>query len=512
MDNYIVIPRYQFTSFYKYGSIIVRSLDLVSAELDESSLIDELQKKLINLPYFEYEDEYIILKICVENFGKEEILLLIDNVLEFIALNIQAKQSIESKIDPRIQIVTTHWAEEVLKKVEENYSRAFVEKGINALWKIAGFNENWRDEPFYSDELFNNLVVGIAERSFVKSRDKVQNSLITQAIVYDRTEFFPDGPDGYLFDICEILCNHLESGFQFKQTELYQWLLDKYQPEQANCWRTYSKDTSFEKLTNFKQSLSSKLPSDKIRWENSIAWYLSQKNNFQKKGQFDAIKFKFELNDGLKDFLIERKAAVLMLGAFFGYKYLYDALYDVLELPFFKKKPKFENPQPQKEVTPFKPITVTQKPGKKAAKPKFTITKGKDKNSNIIDANKGEQELTFNFENSNHIKVEVIESFDKSEPVFEVVKVLPVEEDKIYLGLSEEKKAVILGFILEFPTLKNYSKWIIACYEQCVLEGDESKELFIKKLNHEHFNKPKKFGKKEIDTAVKLFVKRNWIK
>ena len=399
MNKYTIIPRFQFTSLYKFGEMFVESTNMISVDLQENVLISKLTDILVKLPYFEYDEEYIILEITTENSESAQIKVLIQQVVEIIALSHQAKISIESKVDRRINIEVTSWSKAILKNIEDYYQRKIVEKGIDALWRISGFEGEWRNENSLPANVLDDLILGIKERASFKSKDKQQKNILVQAIVYDRTEFFPSGNDGYLFDIFEILCNYLKVNYQFKHTELYPWLLEKHIYGKANCWQVYTGDISNIKLKNIKSKLVENYPSA-IKWENALAWFLAQKEAIRKKGQFDPIQFPIDLKNGLKEYEAERKMAVILLGAFFGYKYLYDALYDEIPLKFFKKpiseikketglskypqkgKDQFEESLPDDAILGRKGENgQSPKDEKLSGNPKDKLTKGKQKTS-----------------------------------------------------------------------------------------------------------------------------------
>jgi len=516
MKKYIVIPRFQFNSFYKSGYLFVKGTDIVHDNSSDSRLVEDLVGIFKKLPYFEYDDEYLILAVEMEAPENEDTTLSITQVKEIMALSHEALISIESKFDTRIHIITSKWATEVLARMERHYTRLSVENGISALWKISDFIESWKDEFFMSEALLYEIIEGVVERGQTKSLDKMQPGIISQAIVYDRIETFPEGRDGYLFDIFEILCNNLQLGFQFKHTELYSWLLEKHISGQSNCWTTYAQDNSFEKLINIKQTLRSKFPDVKLRWENAIAWFLSQKVVFQKREQFDIKQFRNELNLNLKDFLPERKLAVILLGAFLGYKNLYDSLYDVLDLGFFKKKETITEekaPHPNRKAEePEHTTETTEEPTTKAktTKPKGTKRASKAKGKKESASHAMTLDFDITKEKTATTIIENIESSQNKEIELEIIRNSESEISTSPTALSENKKGEINGIILkELPSLKEFRKWILECYVEYYSAEEKTKEYFSSMLIRP--SKPAGFGKKETDQVVRFFEKKKLI-
>jgi len=528
MDKYIILPRFQFTSLYKYGEIYVDSENIVSADIPEIVLVSKLTDIFKKLPYFEYDDEYIILGTTTGNSGTNLIKVLIEQVNEIIALSHQAKISIESKVDSRINIEITNWSKAILKNIEDYYQRKIMEKGIDALWKISGFEGEWRNEKFLPSDILNDLILGIRERGSFKSKDKNQKNILIQAVVYDRTEFFPDGYDGYLFDIFEILCNYLKTNYQFKNTDLYPWLLEKYKSGQTNCWFEYKNDSSNNNLKNIKTSLVANYPSS-IRWENALAWFLFQKENIQKKGQFNVQFFRTELERNKNEFINERMMAVILLGDFFGYKYFYDALYEDIKLKFFKESNSNIKTETQSKKNSSNGKSLHKQSvleGQSSAQKNEIEQKKKDEleiNNNQLNneitsikrqiytsktkgKSKKDKMPEISFFNENPIELQKKPKLD-NEISMEIIR--NVQEEIQTTGeLDPIIKAKIIDIVLSIlgpRTAPDISDWIILCFERWKALIDQNQEHFLEILLS--MGKPKSFSKIKAEKLIEAILK-----
>lgn len=519
------MPRFQFSSFYRFGNIIIGSESFIPASFTVDKLISSFVSKFKELPFFEYDDEYIVLLVNVENVISPSTELGINQIKKIIALSNQAKLSMENKIDNRIRIDVEEWGADVLEHVEDYFLKKEIEKGIEALWTICNLSGKWTELQFLSADVLDDLFLGIKERSKTKSREKQQPNLLVQALVYDRTEFFPKGHDGYLFDIFEVLCNNLEQGYQFNSTELFPWLMDKHIPGQANCWNLYKKDESNSKLQKIREVLKSKL-FENANMEYALAWFFSQKDEIRNSEAFDKYKFLSEFNKNYNEFANERKMAVILLGAFLGYKYFYDALYDSLSLPFFKDSYKQTissthqilssstieqaNDIPEDysalgetnlrdiESIDLKPVEFS----KTKRKPKQK--QGKDNKSQRIE-NVIQNELEFQV--TSIIEPEIPITENKDEIPLEIIRNNPDEAKENKL-LSEEIKAELRGKIRTIRGLKNNFEvvtWVIKCCELLKNSNNHTEKELIRLLLDK--DKPEGFGKVNAEKIAKEVIR-----
>ncbi|WP_372775242.1 hypothetical protein [Mangrovibacterium sp.] len=338
MNNiYTFLSRFQFNALYKSGEINIDLKNCIDADMPESVLIKKMADALLLLPFFEYDEEYLIIGAKINSNDTSFPRIEIPNIDEVLVLSNEAKLSLSTKLDNRIQLSYYPWCKQVLSEVQQLWQLKIQEKGVDALWKISGFQEDWKTLDFLPPNLTDDIFQGLKARESYKSKDKQFNNLIIQSIVYDRTEFFPEGYDGYLFDLFEIMCNHLQEGYQFKSTQLFPVLEELHYHKPGRCWEFFKLDRENKNLEAIKTKFR-ELTSDNLRWEYVFAWFLSQKEYIQKKGEFNLEHYRVELERTFDEYKNERKVAVIMLGAFFGYKYFYDALYDSVTLKFFKPK------------------------------------------------------------------------------------------------------------------------------------------------------------------------------
>lgn len=359
MRNYLApILRDQFNKFYRYGFTFIPA----SQALDFDGMItDEVKTKVIelfnNISPFEYDEDYLILHLDKsENESSSNIRFDIQNIISVYPLSKQAKISIESKIDQRIKLEQPIF-ENALSTIEANIHKKEIEKAIEALWLICNL-EGSNAELLQTIGL-ENIFQGIEFRkSGIKANKIKEGNYWSYLFAYDRFDYFPNSTLGFFYDAGQVFA-YSKKHPTFEGSGLHKFL------QNINL---ENPDIKFKEIISTLES------------EEAIKGYISQTTDNNIKQYFVAplyLMLKDELRNSeevsqtkliknlkhLLDFGDNFKVAVILLGAFFGYKKFYDNYYDKLDLRFYK--PVMKEPVPQKKVEVIKseqePIIETLK-------------------------------------------------------------------------------------------------------------------------------------------------------
>jgi hypothetical protein len=349
MINYLApILRDQFNKFYRYGYTYIPSSQVVGFD---GKVSDEVKTKVIELfntiSPFEYDEDYLILhldKSEIESSGN--IRVDIQNIISIYPLSKQAKISVENKIDQRIKLEQPIF-EIVLSTIEANIHKQEIEKAIDALWLICNL-EGSNTELLQSIGL-ENIYKGIEFRKSGTKASKIkEGSYWSYLLAYDRFDFFPNTTLGFFYDAGQVFA-YSKNHPTFEGSGLHNFLqkINSENPqirfgklietleteEQVKGYITQTRDN------NIKQYFVSPL-------------YLMLKEELRNSDEISQTKLLRNI-EHLRDFGDNFKAAVILLGAFFGYKKFYDNYYDKLDLRFYKSVMK--EPTPQLKVKVEKP-------------------------------------------------------------------------------------------------------------------------------------------------------------
>ena len=332
MINYLApIFRTQFNLYYRYGYTLIPTSQVIKFD---GNINDETRKKLVDLftliSPFEYDEEYVILHLEAEesdNLGN--ILFEIQNLVSVFPLSKQSKISIESKIDERIRLEQPIF-ESLLSEIENNIQKVEIRKAIDALWLIC--NLEGSKEELISEIGFENIFQGMEFRKLGIKASKIKDANYWSFLLaYDRFDYFPNSILGYFYDAGQVFAfskNHPT----FEGSGLYN-LLNTLNSTNPNI---KLKDTiaildSEVSVTGYTSQTTLK----EIKQYIVSPIFLMLKDELR--NSEDVSKSKLVIHsDYLLEFGNNFKAAVVLLGAFFGYKKFYDTYYDKLNLRFYK--------------------------------------------------------------------------------------------------------------------------------------------------------------------------------
>ncbi len=343
MTNYLApILRDQFNKFYRYGYTYIPASQIL---VFEGKITDEEKDKIIELfksiSPFEYDEDYLILHLDKsERDSASNIRFDIQNIVSVYPLSKQAKVSVENKIDQRIKLEQPIF-ENTLSIIEANIQRQEIERAIDALWLICNL-EGGYIELLQSIGL-KNIFQGIEFRKSGTKANKIKgNNYWTYLIAYDRFDFFPNSTLGFFYDAGQVFA-YSKNFPTFEGSGLHKFL------QKIN---SDNPDIKFKEVIALLESevqvksYISQTTDNKIKQYFVAPIYLMLKDELRNSDEISLTKL--IKNEDFLDFDENFKAAVILLGAFFGYKKFYDTYYDKLDLRFYKSFK--QESKPQKKV------------------------------------------------------------------------------------------------------------------------------------------------------------------
>jgi hypothetical protein len=322
------ILRYQFNLFYRFSYTYIPSEQLIEYD---GVINDDVKSKIIdlfsNLTPFEYDEEYVILKL--EKPSKENSLFNIQDLIELYPLSEQAKNSIESKIDVRIKLCKPIF-EDILEVIESNIQQQEILKAIDALWKICDFKELNTD---YIERIgFGNIMRGLYfRRNGIKAKKIETSNYWNYVIAYDRIDYFPNTNLGYFFDAGQAFA--YSKGLPGLEGTALQSLLDDVNSK--NPLIKFKEAIEILETSEKAKGYIVQTSTDHVKSYTITPLYFMLKEELRKTDNFaDSILVK-SLPYLKKEFEESFKYAIVLLGAFFGFRKFYDAYYDSLNLRFY---------------------------------------------------------------------------------------------------------------------------------------------------------------------------------
>lgn len=347
-----IINRYEFAQFYRFGYMYISTSELLPyLEISSNETKSNLVAHFKNITPFEYDEEYLIIHLCQEIEKQNTIQkFLITDLKSIYPLSRQAKQSIQERIDTRIKLEEPIF-ESLIPAIISNIQNNEIEMSISALWTI--FDLGGSSELIKHKIGVENIFKGIEYRKEGIKSFQLQNENIWSILIaYDRYEYFPKSTLGYFFDAGQVFAYSKQSNFE--NSKLYTLLKsikeDSKTPVIISKLENAEKSQSYISNTNF----------DGLKFHIVAPLYLMLKDDLRTSDDLKQSKyFKESHLEYLKTFGDEFKAAVILLGSFFGYKKIYDLYYDKLNLSFFKSYKPLETIEVQeKEIKEAEISTV----------------------------------------------------------------------------------------------------------------------------------------------------------
>lgn len=332
MKQYLsVLLRNQFNLFYRFGYTFIPNSELIGFD---GAFSEEIKLKLVNkfatTTPFEYDEEYLILHLDKEpQVDKPYTQFEIQDIVAVYPLSKQAKISIESKIDQRIKLEQPIF-ESALPKIESEIECKEVEKAISALWAICKIEEPLNE--FLSVIGLNSILKGIQHRKDGTKAFKIQNGNYWEYLIaYDRFDFFPNTTLGYFYDAGQVFA--FSKGLpSFEGSGTHSFL------EKVNSSNPSVKLPEIIKYFETEEQLKgyvNQTTVGELKQYIIAPLYLMLRDEIRKSDDISQTKL-FKNIEYLKTFGVSFNYAVILLGAFFGFRKFYDNYYDVLNLRFYK--------------------------------------------------------------------------------------------------------------------------------------------------------------------------------
>ncbi len=336
-----IILRNQFNLFYRFGYTFLPKSQL--AEFD-GNINKETQESIIKqfqtVTPFEYDEEYLILHLENETSNESDFIQFeIQNIVAVYPLSRQAKASIESKIDKRIRLEKPIF-ETLLPLIETEIENKEVEKAISALWIICKIEDPL--ERYVAIIGLENIFNGREFRKHGTKANKIQNGNYWEYLIaYDRFDFFPNSTLGYFYDAGQVFA-YSKGLPTFEGSGIHQFL------EKLNSVNPTAKLPDIIKFLETEEQLKgyvSQTTTSDIKQYIVAPLYLMLRDEIRKSDDITQTKL-FKNLDYLKKFDDSFNYAVILLGAFFGFRKFYDNYYEALNLRFYKD---FKTPKKQTE-------------------------------------------------------------------------------------------------------------------------------------------------------------------
>lgn len=440
MTNYIsIVNRYEFAQFYRFGYMYISASELLPfTEIGSTETKSKLVSHFKNKTPFEYDEEYLIIHLRQEMESQSTIRkFLISDLKSIYPLSRQAKQSIQERIDSRIKLEEPIF-ENLIPAIISNIQNNEIEMSISALWTI--FDLDSSSDLIKHKIGVEHIYKGIEFRKEgVKSFQMPNVNIWSILIAYDRYEYFSNSTLGYFFDAGQVFAYSKQSNFE--NSKLYTLL--KSIKEDSKTPIIISKIENSEQS----QSYISNTNFNGLKFHIVAPLYLMLKDDLRTSDDLKQSKYFTKTSlEYLKSFGDEFKAAIILLGSFFGYKKVYDLYYDKLNLSFFR------NYKPN-EVIEFNMQTEIIEVQKEEEEPipevginKEIITKAiieTDEIKPIVPNETNEVVATVNIE----FKKEEILEIEVETPIENPTNEIPLTDESLIIGEEFKMETFILDIL-----------------------------------------------------------------
>jgi hypothetical protein len=347
-----ILLRNQFNLFYRFGYTYIPKCQLI--EFD-GVISESIKKDLIGLfsetTPFEWEEEYLIIQFDKNELVEGDILhFQIQDVVKVFPLSAPAKSSIETKIDPRIKLEKPVF-EDILPKVEQIIEKNELEKAIQALWNVCDIDDDLN--KYISNIGLNNIFNGLERRKIGTKPEQIKDGNYWEYVLaYDRFDYFPNSILGYFYDAGQIFAN--SKGLpSFEGSGLHKFLQSINNSNPEIKFKEIKKLLETEEQGN--KYVLQTTSNDQFQYLITPL-FLMLKDEIRKAEDIKNTNL-FKHLKPLKEFGGSFNYAVILLGAFFGFKKFYDAYYENLNLRFFKSYQPLKDKKEEPEKIVFKDLT-----------------------------------------------------------------------------------------------------------------------------------------------------------
>lgn len=359
-----ILLRNQFNLFYRFGYTYIPKCQLLEFDgvINESTKEDLIRLFSQTTP-FEWEEEYLIIQFDKNELVEGEVLhFQIQDVVKVYPLSVQAKLSIETKIDPRIKLERPVF-ENILPTVEQTIQKYELKKAIQALWNVCDIEDDLN--KYLSNVGLANIFKGLERRKKgTKASQIKEGNYWEYVLAYDRFDYYPNSTLGYFFDAGQIFAN-TKGLASLEGSGLHKFLqgINNSKPE-INIKEIVKLIETEEQAEKY---VSQTTVNEQLQYLITPL-YLMLKDEIRKAEDIKSTKIFKHLNT-LKEFGASFNYAIILLGAFFGFKKFYDAYYDNLNLRFYKtyqpvkdKKEELEKIVSKNQTESIEPTTLKEEP------------------------------------------------------------------------------------------------------------------------------------------------------
>jgi hypothetical protein len=351
MNQYLsILLRNQFNLFYRFGYTYIPQCQLLAFDgVINDSTKEDLIKLFFETTPFEWDEEYLILHFDKSEVFQDHVInFQIQDIVKVYPLSAQAKSSIETKIDHRIRLEKPVF-ENILPKIEQKIEKHEIEKAIQALWNICGIEDDLN--TYISNIGLDNIFKGLERRKTGTKSNQIKDCNYWEYVLaYDRFDYFPNSILGYFYDAGQIFAN-TKGLSTFEGSGLYNFLQSINNSNPEIKFKEINKILETEEQG--KKYVSQTTSNDQLQYLITPL-FLMLKDGIRKADDIKNTNLIKHLKT-LKEFGTSFNYAVILLGAFFGFKKFYDAYYDNLNLRFYKSF------QTEKAIN--KSILVKNQPG-----------------------------------------------------------------------------------------------------------------------------------------------------
>jgi len=323
MENYlIIISKQEFTSLLRFGQIPNNP----NRHININNVENELFNSFLNLPFFEGDEEYIIIQVEFEI--PDQKFIYTKNLTAIIPLTKAAKISLSSKFNSKI-VFSDAVYESIIRKVEDQIEISDKIQGAKSLTEMFFKNKKTSIQDDILQESYLYRIKG-------KKSNEIQSDFFTHLVVYERYEFFPNTDLGYFYDLGEVFA-HYKGKDSFKGSNYYNFL-EKHKPDLRE--KKLSEIILFIESTNEIDSFKNLLTLDGEKLYMTAVFYLKYKGEIANKDSIKETNLSKIISWVLENnfYVNENIDALYLLGGFLGFKRLYDDYYDTIQLRIFKNK------------------------------------------------------------------------------------------------------------------------------------------------------------------------------
>ena len=347
-DFLAIIRKSDFIDLYKYGhlniSYAVPFDGDIKSHQDDNELFDNLTKRM-NM--YEYSFEYLIIHFIADEINSQCFSVKIKNLRNLYTLDEEAKREMSISFDPRIQIHISPW-DKKFERLQQMLTIKQSMKGIENLWTIYNLSES--DLTKCKEIISENVIQEVFREFFANERPTGEQSIWTYLLRYERHCFYPKTTIGYFYDLIHVFCNYSKKteldGEIAERTEIYQNLKSHIEEGFTKILPIVVPSTLYKKTEQITG----------CRFCIVAPLFLLLKQHFANGLEYnpeDKIVMHAKKIGGF-----EFSIAIYLLGITLGYDKTYDAFYNAIELPIFKKK---EITKEKEEIVPTETIITASK-------------------------------------------------------------------------------------------------------------------------------------------------------